>query len=225
MSERFIEDYLLKIGNVYKRAAAEIAVRYDEYNSIKRDIVSTQNSRLLTMQGKSKKVDELSRQRDSIMRDIEQIRKDANEAAKKIRHEADVTFGKYYAPSKEDIDPQTVALLDSDIQKLDELLKMAEGANITTKRLIGKALERRGFKREAAQLQATIAPAHLIAMDNVIQWGDFYCGGARMSGYGICKDAAKKYDDVVAPIIAAAPKLVYKMNYDTMKMNVVKETA
>lgn len=225
MSQRkFIDDYLLKMANAYKSAAAMIAAKYDEYRKTKDEIAATQNSRLLTTEGKRKKVDELSAKKNQLMKDIETIRADANGAAKKIKADADMWFGKYFVPSKEDIDPQTVALLDADIMRYDELMKMAETANTTTKRLIGKALERKGYKQESAALLRTVDAGHIRAMNEMMQMGDFYCGGARMSGYSICKTAATKFDEITAPIIAAAPRLVADTDYRTMNTTITVES-
>lgn len=225
MSQRkFIDDFLLKMANTYKTAAGVIAAKYDEYRKVKEQIAETQNSRLLTTEGKRKKVDELSAKKNQLMRDIETARADANGAANKIKADADIVFRGFYKPKKEDIDPQTVALLDADIMRYDELMQMAETANATTKRLIGKALERKGYKKESQALLRTVDAAHIRAMDDLMQMGDFYCGGARMSGYGICKTAATKFDEVTASIIAAAPRLVADTDYRTMNTTITVES-
>ena len=225
MSQRkFIDDYLMKMANTYKSAAGMIAEKYDEYRKVKVQIADVQQSHLLTTEGKRKKVADLSKKGNQLMRDIETIRADANGAAKKIKSDADMYFGKYFIPSKDDIDPQTVTLLNSDILRYDELIKMAEKASPTTKRLIGKALERKGYKRDASKLMQSVDAAHLRAMNELMKLGDFYCGGARMSGYNICKVAATKFDEMAAPIIAAAPRLVADTDYRTMNTTITVES-
>ena len=221
---KFIDDFLLKIVSTYKSAAGLIAAKYAEYQKVKDQIAETQQSSLLTTEGKRKRVAELSEKGNQLLRDIETIRTDATGAANKIKSDADIWFGKYYVPSKDDIDSQTVALLDADILKPDELMKMAEKANITTKRLIGKALERKGYKKESSELLRSVDAAHIRAMNELMKLGDFYCGGARMSGYNICKVAATKFDEMAAPIIAAAPHLVADTDYRTMQTTVTIET-
>ena len=217
---RFIDDFLLKMANTYKTAASAIAAKYDEYMKVKEQIVETQNSRLLTTEGKQKKIDELSSKKSQLMRDIEALRVEANSTAKHIKTDADIVFRGFYKPKKEDIDPQIVALLDADILRYDELMQMAESANMTTKRLIGKALERKGYKTESQELLRTVGEPHIRAMDDLMQMGDFYCGSARLSGYGICKTAATKFDEVTASLVASAPRLVADTDYRTMNTTI-----
>ena len=78
-----------------------------------------------------------------------------------------------------------LALINAGVLTDNELMRLAEKLNnATMRRIIGRALEtsKEGrFITEGRRMQETYEP-HLQAIDELISYGDYACGGARLSG-------------------------------------------
>ena len=220
---KFVTDYLVKVAEHYKEAAAAIAAKYSEYKGTSDKIKAVYSSPLLTPEGRRKEVDRLAEKQKELQHEIEGIRAEANLFAADMMKSADRWFGDFYRVKPADIDAQVVALLNANVLKPVELVKMAETANPATKRIIAGKLREKGYLTDAERIQRTLDAAHVSAMDSMMELGDYFCGGARMSGFGICKVAANKFDEMAAPIIAAAPRLVADTDYQTMQTTVTLE--
>ena len=98
-----------------------------------------------------------------------------------------------------------LALINAGVLTDNELMRLAEKLNnATMRRIIGRALEtsKEGrFITEGRRMQETYEP-HLQAIDELISYGDYACGGARLSGPEGAKSFVEKWDEATSPIFS-----------------------
>ena len=213
--KKSVKDYLREIETIYKTTAAKVAEDYDEQTKLKEEINRVRASKEYTASGKSKRIDEINEKIKSLSADMYALRTNANNKAKEIRKNLDKEFFKYFHANAGDVDMQMVALINAGVLSDTELLRYSENANVTMKRLIGRALEesKEGkYVNEGRQLRAISTEPHLRAADGVIGIGEYACGGARLSGASGAKTYLKRWDELVSPIINSAPNVSWNMD-------------
>ncbi len=216
--KKSIKEYLREIESIYKSSAQAVADDYEALVKLRGERAAVLGSKELTRQGIEKKVNEINEKIKVIEADMYALRKDANARAMVIRQNVDKTFYNYFHANAGDVDMQMMTLINSGVLSDNELMHMAENANTTMKRLIGRALEnsKEGlYVAEGRKMQEVSNNAHLRAVDGLIGIGDYACGGGRLSGASGAKTYLAKWNEMIEPIIDSAPNVTY--NSDALK--------
>ena len=201
----YVKDYLRKIKKIYWDMSAEIEKKYNEVKALDAEYIRVSSSKDYTVEGRQKRMTEISRKKDELKCSLEAMRSAANNEARKVRDDAESTFYNYYNASPDDVDLKMTELIRSGVLTDEELIHYGERANATMKRLIGKELESRNSMDAKAAgrffLQTSGNP-HLQAIDAMMGVGDYAVGGAPMGGFDTVSSIREKYDSLVDPIIS-----------------------
>ena len=200
-----VRGYLRDIKAIYQKKSEEVEKKYNELKKAKDDYVKISSSKDFTPEGRQKRLNANSAYQDELKHDLDALRREANEAAGKIRNEAEKAFYGYYNAKPEDVDLKMLELIRSGVLSEKELIHYGERANTTMRRLIGKELEKK--ESYSAHQAATIFQMgsdnpHLKAIDEVIGVGDYAVGGAPMGGYDSVSAIRARFDSLVDPVIA-----------------------
>ena len=201
----YVKDYLRKIKKIYWDMSAEIEKKYNELKALDAEYTRVSSSRDYTLEGRQKRMTEISHKRDELKHTLAAMREQANNEARKVREDAESTFYNYYNASPDDVDLKMTELIRSGVLTDAELIHYGERANQTMRRLIGKELEGRASNdaRMAGRafLQTSGNP-HLQAIDSMMEIGDYAVGGAKMGGLDTVSAIRQKYDGLVDPLIS-----------------------
>lgn len=213
--KKSVKDYMREIENIYKEAAQTVAEDYDALTGLREERDSVVKSKLLTRQGKEKKLAEIDNKIRVLDADMYALRQNARNQAAGIRETVERVFYDYYNANAGDVDMQTMTLINSGVLTDSELMRMSETANTTMKRLIGRALEnsKEGrFVVEGRRMQERTTNPHLRAVDGLIGIGDYACGGGRMSGASASKTYIARWDELTEPLFNSAPDVSWEMD-------------
>ena len=201
-----VKYYLRKLKKLYQDRSEEVEKKYDELKKLNAEYERVRSSRDYTPEGRQSRMTSIDAKRSAIKHELEAMRINANEEAKKIRESAESTFYNYYNASPDDVDLKMTELIRSGVLTDAELIHYGEKANSTMRRLIGKELENRpsaNAKQIGRAYQLATGNPHLQAIDRIMEIGDYAVGGARMGGFDTVSAMRKRFDELVDPVIGA----------------------
>lgn len=214
MARITLESYLNQIKSIYLEATRKVAGDYEEYRKLGEEKAKVQTSKDYTRAGKEKRINQISAQMSKLKKEMEDTRLEANREAGKIRETVDSLFSGYFRPNPADVDMQAVKLIELGALTGNELLKMAEGAPLAMRRIIGTQLEKmNGYGKEARALLAHVDGAHLRAVDALCSTGNYCAGGAPLSGAAGAHGFLEKFDELMDGTITNAPRIACKSDY------------
>lgn len=213
--KKSVKDYMREVEKIYKTAAEAVAADNAKMRELQDQRKAVWASRELTRQGQEKASAKIDDQIRELKATMYARRTEANSKAQQIRKSAENAFFGYFHANPSDVDLQTMKLIESGVLSDAELLHMAETANTTMKRIIGRALENSPSKmyvNEGRQMQLTTNNPHLRAIDALIGVGDYACGGAPMSGTDSASAFLKRWDELTGPVYESAPNVSWEMD-------------
>lgn len=200
-----VKSYLLKLKKLYWDRSEEIEKKYNELKKLNEEYKRITTSRDYTPEGRQSRLTSIDAKRSAIKHELEAMRIDTNEEAKKIRSDAERTFYNYYNASPDDVDLRMTELIRSGVLTDAELIHYGEKANQTMRRLIGKELEKRpsaDARQVGRAYQLTSGSPHLQAIDRIMEVGDYAVGGAKLGGFDSVSGIRARFDDMIDPVIA-----------------------
>lgn len=210
-----VKGYMRQVESAYKEAAAKIAEEHDKLTALEREKYETNVSRLLTAQGKAEKLNEINGKIQSVKDSMAALRNEAESKAMTIRKTVEDEFFDFYHVNPADVDSNMLTIINSGIATKAELLKLAETANPTMRRLIGQKLaEDKDDAKTAAVGRALLLASddpHLRAVDELRGIGGYACGGG-MSGTAGARAFLDRWDEMAAPVFDSAPKVGWSWN-------------
>jgi hypothetical protein len=216
MAKFTIKGYMRQVESAYKEAAAKIAKKHVELEALEREKFETQNSRMLTAQGKSEKVDEINNKIRAVKDNMAALKTEAESKAMTIRKTVENEFFDFYHVNPADVDSNMLTIINSGIATKAELMKLAETANPTMRRLIGQKLADDKDDPKTAQFGRALMMAsndpHLKAIDELRGIGKYATGGG-MSGTARAQAFLDRWDEMAGPVFASAPKVAW--SWDT----------
>ena len=216
MAKFTIKGYMRQVENAYKEAAAKIAKKHVELEALEREKFETQNSRMLTAQGKSEKVNEINGKIRAVKDNMAALKTEAEAKAMTIRKTVENEFFDFYHVNPADVDSNMLTIINSGIATKAELMKLAEKANPTMRRLIGQKLADVKDDLKTAQFGRALMLAsddpHLRAIDELRGIGKYATGGG-MSGTAGAQAFLDRWDEMAGPVFASAPKVSW--SWDT----------
>lgn len=211
MAKFTLKEYMRQIESAYKTAAAKIIEINETLEALTRERVEINGSRLLTAEGKRVKLAELNEKIREAKEQIDDLRSEAANKALEIRQKVENDFFGLYHVNPADVDPQMMTVINSGIASDAELLKMAETAKPTMRRLIGQKLSESKNDKNAAMgrvMVLAVADPHLDAIDGLRGIGNYATGGG-VSGPAGAREFLERWDELTGPIFAAAPNVGY----------------
>lgn len=200
-----VKGYLRDIKKIYQESSEKVEKEYDKLVKLDEEYNRVSSSRDYTLEGRQKRLTEISAERDKIRHNCAAMREEANNAARRLRSEAEKMFYNYYNASPDDVDLKLMELIRSGVLSEKELIHYGERANTTMRRIIGKELENRGSMeaRQAGSIfQFQSGDPHLKAADELIGIGDYSVGGAKMGGLSSVSAIRKRFDELCDPVIS-----------------------
>ena len=220
MAKFTIKGYMRQVENAYKEAAAKIAKKHVELEALEREKFETQNSRMLTAQGKSEKVNEINGKIRAVKDNMAALKTEAESKAMTIRKTVENEFFDFYHVNPADVDSNMLTIINSGIATTAELVKLAEKANPTMRRLIGQKLADVKDDTKTAMFGRALMLAsddpHLRAIDELRGIGKYATGGG-MSGTAGAQAFLDRWDEMAGPVFASAPKVSW--SWDTTAGN------
>jgi len=220
MAKFTIKGYMRQVESAYKEAAAKIAKKHVELEALEREKFETQNSRMLTAQGKSEKVNEINGKIRAVKDNMAALKTEAESKAMTIRKTVENEFFDFYHVNPADVDSNMLTIINSGIATKAELMKLAEKANPTMRRLIGQKLADVKDDPKTAQFGRALMLAsddpHLRAIDELRGIGKYATGGG-MSGTAGAQAFLDRWDEMAGPVFASAPKVGW--SWDTTAGN------
>lgn len=214
MAKFTVRGYLRDIREIYRAASKKVVDLHSQIEKVNRMIAETSSSQMLTVAGKQKALNQLQTRKTELKREIEAVRSQAAKDATEVKNTLDQMFYARFHPAASELDMQTVELIKTGVLSGPELLRMAENANVTMRKVIGKTLEgMHGYEKEARLLMMSVDNPHLRAADELISVGDYSCGGARLSGSAGAETFLKRFDEITDPIIDGAPRVAAVSDY------------
>lgn len=212
MAKYTIKGYMRQVESAYKEAAAKIAKEHVKLEALEREKYETNNSRLLTAQGKADKLNEINGKIRAVKDNMAALKTEAESKAMTIRKTVENEFFDFYHVNPADVDSNMLTILNSGIATTAELMKLAETANPTMRRLIGQKLSE--DKNDATGKTARFGLAlmiasddpHLRAIDELRGIGKYATGGG-MSGTAGAQMFLDRWDEMAGPVFASAPKV------------------
>lgn len=210
MAKFTVKGYMRQVEDAYKRAAAGVAEEHDKLTALEREKYEVQTSRMLTAQGKNEKLSEINGKIRAVKDNMAALRNEAESKAQAIRNTVENQFFGYYHVNPVDVDSNMLTIINSGIASNRELMKLAETANPTMRRLIGQKLAENKTDAKAAmvgrELMTTSSDPHLRAIDALRDIGKFAVGGG-MSGTAGSRTFLNRWDELAGPVFASAPKV------------------
>lgn len=200
-----VKGYLRDIKKIYQESSEKVEKEYDKLVKLDEEYNRVSSSRDYTLEGRQKRLTEISAERDKIRHNCAAMREETNNAARRLRSEAEKMFYNYYNASPDDVDLKLMELIRSGVLSENELIHYGERANTTMRRIIGKELEKIGSveARQAGMVfQIQSGDPHLSAIDNLIGIGDYAVGGAPMGGLSSVHNIRARFDELCDPVIA-----------------------
>jgi len=207
------KDYMDKMGEVYKAAAAKVADISDKMDKAKYDKAAVNDRLDLSMDGKNKEAERLNHEIFVMRQQIDDIRAEANKQARAIRADCEKAFYGWYNATPEGLDEKAVAFVNSGVATDAELMRMAEqkSTSRTMKRIIGAKLAQSKDEKTAfygRMYQQTSRDPHLAAIDNMMGVGKLAMGGG-LGGPAGARGFLDRWDYVTRPVYDDAPKVGY----------------
>lgn len=174
-----LRPYLEKIDQAYKEARAAYTRTYEDIEALKA------KEKALRFGEEGNKYS--PEHRNTLLREIDEkiktskaylrtIREDLENAAGKVRAEAEKTFAKKYSVNPGSLDMQLTKLLESGILSDDELLHISDKYNdVTNRRMIAKYVTERGEKTNSRPLKVhgfelyNEQPPHIASLNNFVE--------------------------------------------------------
>ena len=174
-----LRPYLEKIDQAYKEARAAYTRTYEDIEALKA------KEKALRFGEEAKKYS--PDHRNTLLREIDEkiktskaylrtIREDLENAAGKVRAEAEKTFAKKFSVNPQSLDMQLTKLLESGILSDDELLHISDKYNdVTNRRMIAKYVTERGEKTNSRPLKVhgfelyNEQPPHIASINNYLE--------------------------------------------------------
>lgn len=197
-----VKGYLRDIKRIYQESSEKVEKEYDKLVKLNGEYNRVSSSRDYTVEGRQKRLAEISAERDKIKHNCAALREEANNNARKIRDDAEKMFYNYYNAAPEDVDLKMMELIRSGVLTEKELIHYGNKANSTMRRVIGKELEKRGSHQAGTIFQFQSGDPHLSAIDELIGVGDYAVGGAPMGGLESVSAIRKRFDELCDPVIA-----------------------
>ena len=213
--KKSVKDYLREIEGIYKTASEAVTADNAKLRELQDQRKAVWTSSELTRQGQEKAAEKIDEQIRKLQEAMSARRADANSKAQQIRRSAENAFFGYFHATPSDVDLQAMKLIESGVLSDSEMLHMAETANVTMRRIIGRALENSPSQRyvdEGRHMQIMTDDPHLRAIDAMISVGDYACGGARLSGTDGAGEFLKRWDELTGPVYESAPPVSWEMD-------------
>lgn len=207
-----LKDYMRKTERIYKDLAPEYIKAAKEEQKAREGINQTRSSVDLTTEGKMKRVAELEALRSQHKANMNALAKKAKDQAAAVRQEVAERFYDCYHANPAALDMQALELLKSGILSDSEIKHLADtfAGNSTMQRICGKYLEQSSDRNTQAlgrTLRANASDPHLRCIDSIIDIGNHCLGGAPLSGSNGAERFFSRFDEMAAPVYAAAPDI------------------
>ena len=206
-------DYLDRIADIFKEAAAEVAKDAVKLDELQAKHAGVWSDVTLNMEGKHRASAQYADGIHRVQRHIQGIQAEARKEAMKVRGEVERDFHDYFNANVADFDEKTAAFVNSGLATDAELLNLAKTASRTMKRVIGAKLAESKDSTTAFYgrvMQQESYNPHLQAVDNLIKAGG-YAVGQGGSGPAGASYFLQRWDEAVQPIYSACPNVGYSI--------------
>ena len=204
--------YLEELRDIYVEVAPDYIARVEQIKELDKEIERVKRSNEYTSEGRTKRINVIREKQKMIRGEADQIKADAKAAANAKLRTIEERFNDFYHPSAARVDEKTLLLFDSGVLTKKEQLALVDQnrGNITMLRLIGKRLSESDDNEMASkgrQLLNLNREPHLDAAKQIMYAGGCCLGDAPLSGDSGCRTFLNRMDEMVDPVLYAAPKV------------------
>lgn len=223
-----LRTYLEELRDIYREIGPSYVERVEKIKELDKEIKRVNESNEYTADGRTKRINIIREKQKMIRGEADQIKADAKAAANAKLRIIEERFADFYHPSAARVDEKTLLLFDSGILTKNEQLALIEQnkGNITMLRLLGKRLAESDDSEMASkgrQLVALKQEPHLDAARQIMDIGNHCLGDGRMTGDSGCRVFLDRMDEMVNPVLYAAPKVSVAMGDDGQNVYTIEE--